>query len=361
MSVIRQNKALVAYIALWIFVVMAMTPQSAKAVKNPFHPDTTSIGVQKGVVTMKITINAPYESSNVKAWIPYPVSGKYQKIEDAHVSGNYDETSVLAQNEYGSMGLYAEWKHPSKEPREVLLTFRATSRERVSDTFNGAEPVIPSEMLPFIESTGYIPTNGEIGELAKRITAGKVTIAEKHAAIYDWMVINTVRDPDVQGCGLGIVERTLASKSGKCADLSSVYVALARAAGIPAREVFGLRLGKNSDGSSDMTKGHHCWAEYYQPGYGWVQTDPADVRKLMLANKIGLEQAKDIIDYYSNRVDEYRIALVKGSRGFMLNPPQNGQPLNYFMYPYAEVDGKSLDWLSAQKDLKYQISFTGGE
>ena len=193
--------------------------------------------------------------------------------------------------------------------------------------------------------------------LPKVLQKVKKTVFDKHTAIYDWMVKNTKRDPDVVGCGVGIVERTLASKSGKCADLSTVYVALSRAAGVPSREVFGLRLGKK-DGTYDISNDYHCWAEYYLPGKGWVSTDPADVRKLMLARNLDLKHATDIRDYYFNQVDQYRISLGRGARGFYLNPRQNDKPLNYFMYPYAEVDGVALEWLAAQKALKYEVTFT---
>jgi transglutaminase-like putative cysteine protease len=135
-----------------------------------------------------------------------------------------------------------------------------------------------------------------------------------------------------------------------------VFVALARAAGVPAREVFGLRLGKEA-GVSDLTKGHHCWAEFYLPGYGWVPVDPADVRKKMLADKLDLEHAKDIREYYFGAVDPDRIVLGKGGRGHYLSPRQKDGPINYFMYPYAEVDGKALEWLAAQKELKYKVTF----
>jgi hypothetical protein len=85
--------------------------------------------------------------------------------------------------------------------------------------------------------------------------------------------------------------------------------------------------------------------------------DAADVRKIMLADKLDLKGARGIIDYYFGGVDPYRIALAKGGRGYYLNPRQNDGPLNYFMYPYAEVNGKRLEWLAAQTDLKYRIKF----
>jgi len=151
------------------------------------------------------------------------------------------------------------------------------------------------------------------------------------------------------------VEKVLAQRGGKCADISSVFVSIARAAGVPAREVFGLRLGKKDE--EDMTSGHHCWSEFYVPGYGWVPADAADVRKIMLADKLDLKGAQDKIDYYFGGVEQYRIALARGGRGYYLSPRQNDGPLNYFMYPYAEINGKSVDWLAGQADLKYKVMF----
>ncbi|HEB71686.1 MAG TPA: transglutaminase domain-containing protein [Nitrospirae bacterium] len=341
-----------------LFVIVCLVPvDAAAAIKNPFHTATPTSGIQSGKITIKVTIDAPSESHDVKAWIPYPVTDQFQKIEDVKIEGNFDNYAVLGQNEPGNIALYAEWNKPKNQQRYVLYSFKVTAKERLMGRFSSVEPGVPQYISKFIKSTKYIPIGGKIGELSKTITKGKKTIAQKHKAIFTWIVENTHRDPGVQGCGLGIVERTLASKSGKCADLSSVYVALARGAGIPAREVFGLRLGKK-DGSTDMTKGNHCWAEYYQPGYGWVQTDPADVTKLMFIRNIKPDQAGDISDYYVNNVDQYRIVLGRGGRGIFLNPRQSDGTLNYFMYPYAEIEGKSLEWLAAQKKLKYSITFT---
>jgi len=88
-----------------------------------------------------------------------------------------------------------------------------------------------------------------------------------------------------------------------------------------------------------------------------VPADAADVRKIMLVDKLDLKGAQDKIGYYFGGVEQYRIALARGGRGYYLNPRQNDGPLNYFMYPYAEINGKSVDWLAGQADLKYKVMF----
>ena len=309
---------------------------------------------RSGEVELAVTIAAPDDSKDVRVWLPYPTSDSVQDISNVRIKGNFSQSGIYREKETGNLALYAEWTTPTKD-RAITLTFDATGRELIRKDFPAVEPAIPVEIQEYLKSTRFIPTDGKIREIALSITNDKQKISEKARAVYQWVVENTVRDPDVKGCGTGEVEKVLAQRGGKCADISSVFVSIARAAGVPAREVFGLRLGKKDE--EDMTSGHHCWSEFYVPGYGWVPADAADVRKIMLVDKLDLKGAQDKIGYYFGGVEQYRIALARGGRGYYLNPSQNDGPLNYFMYPYAEVNGKSLEWLAAQTNLKYKVMF----
>ena len=312
---------------------------------------------RQGDVTFQITIEAPEESKDVRLWVPYPVSSKEQTIEDVKINGNFTKSSIRDQGREGDRGIYAEWTSPSKE-RTLTLFFRAKAIERVKRDFPSKESVMTAEIKKYTLGSALMPTDGKIKELADKITKDKKTIKDKAMAVYDWVVENTFRDPDVKGCGTGDVDRILSEKGGKCADISGIFVAIARSAGVPAREVWGLRLGKKHEPEEDITGGHHCWAEFYQPGYGWVPVDPADVRKAMLTENLDLKAAQKYRDYYFGAVDEYRIALTRGGKGYTLNPAQKAGPIPYgFMYPYAEIDGKAVEWLAAQKELKYKITF----
>lgn len=311
--------------------------------------------VRSGEVTLSITIDAPKDNKDTRLWVPYPVSDEDQRIDKIRIEGNQTYHGVYRDAATGNMALYAEWTAPAAE-RRITLTFEASAVERVKKDFVTAETDLPVEVSRYLQGSRFIPVDGRVKEIADKVTLGKTTTLERARAVYDWVVENTFRDPDVRGCGTGEVEVLLAKKAGgKCADISSIFVALARASGVPAREVFGLRLGKEDKG--DITKGHHCWAEFYQPGFGWVPVDPADVRKVMLTKNLNLKEAEPYREYFFGAVDEYRIVLGKGGRGIHLSPRISDGPLNYFMYPYAEVDGKALEWLAAQKELKYRITF----
>jgi len=317
-------------------------------------PGSSMANDRSGEVEIAVTIAAPDDSKDVRVWIPYPVSNNTQDISNVRINGNFTQSGIYGEKETGNLALYAEWTSPTKD-RAITLTFDATARELIKKDFPATEPAVPVEIKEYLKSTAFIPTDGKVKEIALSVTKNKKKISEKARAVYQWVVENTVRNPDTKGCGTGEVDIQIVKRSGKCADISSVFVSIARAAGVPAREVFGLRLGKKEE--EDMTGGHHCWAEFYVPGYGWVPADPADVRKIMLVDKLDLKGAQDKIDYYFGGVEQYRIALARGGRGYYLNPRQNDGPLNYFMYPYAEINGKTVDWLAGQTDLKYKIKF----
>lgn len=319
-------------------------------------PFTASAGVKEreAEVTFRVSLNAPPDAKDVRLWIPYPVSDKNQTIEDVKFSGNYTNAVAYIEKEYGNAALYAEWSGPTNE-RVLTYSYKVKRKEVVMKEFPRPEPSFSrKEFRGYLKATSLGPVTGKVKETAERITKGKKTVLEKSRAIYDWIVKNMYRDPNIKGCGLGEVERLIEALGGKCGDIHSVYVALARSVGVPAREVFGIRIPKGKEG--EMTKSQHCWAEFYLPGYGWVPVDPADVRKAMLEKGCTEpEEIKDIVEYYFGAVDESRIAYGMG-RDLTLNPPQKGGKLNYFMYPYAEADGKTLDDLFGF-NLGYTISF----
>src|SRR5262249_55725595 len=128
-------------------------------------------------------------------------------------------------------------------------------------------------------------------QTSDKITVDAKTDVEKARAIYEWIVDNTFRDAKVRGCGIGDIAAMLRTGNlgGKCADLNALYVGLARAAGLPARDVYGIRVAPSKfgykslgAGSELITKAQHCRSEVHLAGFGWVPVDAADVRKVVL-------------------------------------------------------------------------------
>lgn len=312
---------------------------------------------QAGYVTMNFDLSAQKAGEEVKLWIPYPVSDTDQLITDIKVSGDYTASAVYTDPVHGNPILFARWDKDAKS-RTLTLAFHAARKEVRRDKFPAKEGCFErADFQAYLKATRLGPITGEVKKLADEITKNKKTVQGKARAIYDWACRNMYRDPETIGCGLGDVKALLKKPGGKCTDISSVYIALARAAGVPAREIFGLRLGKKP--GEDITTYQHCWAEFFLPGYGWVPVDPADVRKAMLVENLKLEDPKtqEYQKYFWGGIDPYRIKLATG-RDVVLNPPQSGEPLNTFGYPYAQVGTATVNFYDP-KTFKYQFTWKG--
>jgi len=319
----------------------------------PFLINVCEAKERRAEVSFKLNLKAPENSKEVRLWIPYPVSDENQNINDVRIDGNYSSHGIYREKEFGNPILYAEWNNRTKD-RVLTYTFKVTRKEVVKKDFPKNElPLTKKDYTKYLKPTSLSPTTGKVREAAENITKGKKTTLSKARAIYDWIVDNMYRDPQIKGCGIGDVEKLLESLGGKCGDIHSVYVALARSVGIPSREIFGIRIPNGKEG--EMTKAQHCWAEFYLPGYGWVPIDAADVRKIMLEKHLKLGEEKEFREYYFGAVDESRLAYGMG-RDLILAPTQKDAKLNYFMYPYAEADGKALDDLFGF-NLGYTITF----
>jgi transglutaminase-like putative cysteine protease len=309
-----------------------------------------------GTITLMVDLSSHGSKDEAELWIPYPVSDQDQSITDVKISGTYAASAVYTDNTNSTPMLYARWDKGSPN-RTLTFSFKADRKEVIRRDFPAKETEWdPADYRQYLSATKYGPIDGEVWLQAAKITAGKQTVLEKARAIYDWTCENTYRDPKTKGCGSGDVCSLLKNPGGKCADIHSVFVALARAAGVPAREVFGIRMGKKD--REDVTTWQHCWAEFYLPGYGWVPVDAADVRKAMLTENLKLEDARtaEYRAYFWGGIDPYRVKLSTG-RDLTLNPPQPGATVNYLMYPYARVGTTVLDWLDPAT-FKYSIIYT---
>ncbi len=308
-----------------------------------------------GTITFNVDLSAHKQGEVAELWLPYPTSDSRQVISDVRYGGDFIEAAVYTDRTYQTPMLHARW---DKEAKSRILTFSFhVEREEVAmrDLPQAEAAWDPADYALNLKATSLGPIDGEVKKLADRITANQTTVKGKAKAIYDWICENMYRDPDTRGCGPGDVCTLLLRPGGKCADIHSVFVSLARAAGVPAREVFGIRQGKEA--LVDISTWQHCWAEFYLPGTGWVPVDPGDVRKMMLTHKLELDDPKtaEYRAYFWGGIDPYRVKLGEG-RDLTLAPPQQGPAVNYLMYPFAQIGGETLDWLDPAT-FKYTITY----
>ncbi|HLD29540.1 MAG TPA: transglutaminase-like domain-containing protein, partial [bacterium] len=181
----------------------------------------------------------------------------------------------------------------------------------------------------YFNENDFVAVTGEVRQLSSELAKGKTSAVEKARAFYDYLFENMTYDKTEPGWGEGDIKRVCLVKKGNCTDFHSFFIALCRAGGIASKFVMGVGLPEKD--KADIS-GYHCWAEFYDPRYGWIPVDISEAWK-----------NKNRYEYFFGAVDEKRVEFTQG-RGIVLVPsPQNGEALNYFIYPYVEIDGKRSD------------------
>lgn len=304
-----------------------------------------------------------------QAWIPLPAFTDESWIKP----GKTSFTSATAKVERvrdpssGAEMLHAVWPASEAAPA-IEVVSRFSSRDRRVDPVarNGAK-LGAADRSRYLAATELLPTDGIVRETALRITAGAGNELEKAQRIYAWIVDNTFREPKTRGCGTGDIASMLrtGNLSGKCADLNALFVGLSRAAGLPARDIYGIRVAPSQFGyrslganSPTITKAQHCRAEVFITDAGWLPMDPADVRKVILEEPPGNLASNDA------KVAAARSALFGAWEGNWLAyneahdvvlPGSKGPRLGFFMYPQAETAAGRLDSLDPD-NFSYSIT-----
>jgi transglutaminase-like putative cysteine protease len=278
-------------------------------------------------------------------WIPIPQADSYQEIHALHI----DSPVAYSQGhdaEYGNaFAMFTPTPKQITSGFDVSIYFTVTRREhKVSfdgdARINAAAPLSPEDsslLQRYLQPDKLVPLNSVIAQLAREHTAGDTTTLQKAHHIYEYVVSTMRYDKTGEGWGRGDAVWACSSKRGNCTDFHSLFIGMVRAAGIPARFEIGFQLPEGK--TEAEIPGYHCWAEFYLEGTGWVPVDASEAWK---------NPAKR--EYFFGANDDNRIFFTYG-RDIQLSSVQKGAPLNYFIYPYAEVNGEPV------KNLQTQFSF----
>ncbi len=318
-------------------------------------------------VTTRVEVLRP--SRVTRIWIPAALirDTPFQKTLFNKFSAE-GGSAQLTKSSQDSMGIIAA-TYPEHVQPVLAVTSRVSLKNYnvdLTDRKHGSR-ASRAELEYFLRPSKYMPTDGIVKQTADKATKGASTDIDKARAIYEWIVENTFRDPKVRGCGRGDIRFMLESGDlgGKCADLNALYVALARAAGLPARDVYGIRVAKSEldykilgASTSNISKSQHCRAEVYLDPHGWVPVDPADVRKVVLEEPPGnLSLDNEMVSKARERLFgswEMNWMAYNYAHDVAL-PGSSDQPLAFFMYPQAETSEGRIDPLDPDH-FKYEIT-----
>jgi transglutaminase-like putative cysteine protease len=322
-------------------------------------------------VTTRVEILQP--SGTTRVWLPTALLGETPFQKTLANTFNADGGSAkIVESKADSLGVIS-----AEFPEGVRPVLTATSRIATRDyavDLSAPTPGNPknenrASLDYFLRPTKLLPTDGIVKSTADEITAkaNAHTDLEKARAIYEWIVDNTARNPKTRGCGTGDIRFMLETKdlSGKCADLNALYVGLARAAGLPARDVYGIRVAKSDLGykslgasTEKITKSQHCRAEVHLSAYGWVPVDPADVRKVILEEPPANRPLDDeMVKLVRARLfGSWEMNWMAYNFAHDINlPGSTGKSVGFLMYPQAESNQGRLDCLDPD-NFKYEIT-----
>jgi transglutaminase-like putative cysteine protease len=302
-------------------------------------PATTTVAPRSRTFLLTCRFVVPAQPAGTKVvdfWMPMPHSDKSQEVRDLNYA---TPTAVtIATDAYGNQILHlrSDVDAPVNKPLTVMLTARVTRREhlnlRATDDHAPAETEATDPNLKrWLAPDRLVPLDAKIKAQAQEVVdkAHATTPLAKARAIYEHVVSTVTYDKTGQGWGRGDIYYACDARRGNCTDFHAIVIGYCRALGIPARFSIGLPLPPER-GKGEV-KGYHCWAEFFTKETGWVPVDASEAAK-----------NPDKRKYFFGAHDENRVEFTRG-RDLTLVPKQAGPPLNYFVYPYAEADGKPIE------------------
>ena len=259
---------------------LASLPRFAQAEARRFEPRPGPWRTFE--VTTRVEIKDARDATRV--WLPIPsIDSDYQKSLESTWSGNAAAARIVADARYGARMLYAEFDAANASP-QIELTSRVQTRDRATDWERRSDSGDDAASLrSWTEPTDLMPTDGIVRQTAREATLGTWSDEMKVRRLYDWIVANTYREPKVRGCGVGDIKAMLETGNfgGKCGDINGLFVGLCRSVGIPARDIYGLRVAPSAFGYRELggnpgklQGAQHCRAEVHLKQHGWVAMDP---------------------------------------------------------------------------------------
>jgi len=277
----------------------------------------------------EFTVRNTDPGQRLRVWAPLAHSDDFQDVKVVSMTGDLPLRKTR-ERVFGDEMVYAETAKADKPEYHFAVIYDIVRRERVVDLSHPPQARLvrlsARESQMYLKPDKLVPTTGLPAELAAKEVQGSHTQLEKARAIYEYVFHNMKYDKTGTGWGRGDTLYACDAKKGNCTDFHSLFMSMARSQGIPARFEIGFPLPPDKN-SADIA-GYHCWSDFYVQGIGWIPVDISEAWK-----------HQDKHDYFFGAHDDNRVQFSMG-RDIVLSPPQQGEPRNYFVYPYVELGGR---------------------
>ncbi len=278
----------------------------------------------------------------LEIWLPLPLIdaevcpeqsvASLELVPQSRISRDAHKLARVANRGFGSRGM--------GQPRRTYLleaSYEVTVRSQLFDlelhARNGGSLAKGSDQYKrdaryklYTRSEKKAPADHvSIKAMARRLEPADGSPLETARAFYDW-IIDNVKYEKVKT--FGGAAACLKNRCGECGDFSALFVALCRAAGIPARPVVGYWADKHN--------GWHCWAQFMLPDGRWLPVDCQMGGNGVIARWL-----------HFGRTDNRRVALCKTFDVRLLRPAGKNHECDYLQ------NGRWW-WQSKQSSAKSQ-------
>lgn len=276
------------------------------------------------------TVRVTEPGQPLEIWFPMAHSDEYQQVKIISKSSDLPLEETV-EPKYGNRIFHARIAAADKLEYHFSVKYDVVRLEHFA-TVSNERPVRASELKLFLGPNKLVPVTGKPAEIAAGQVRPGMSDMEEARALYDY-VFSTMRyEKSGTGWGRGDSLWACDSHHGNCTDFHSVFISMARSQHIAAKFEIGFSIPEDK-AASDIA-GYHCWAEFYTRSHGWIPVDISEAWK-----------NPDKKKYFFGAHDVNRIQFSVG-RDLQLKPEQEGGPLNYFIYPYAELNGKEYPNIS---------------
>ncbi|WP_412479540.1 transglutaminase domain-containing protein [Azonexus sp. IMCC34839] len=307
------------------------------------------------------TVNLKGRSSPAKLWLPLPLNQDtlFQRTLGHTWSGNTSNAGMRRLPDGDLEVFHCDWSE--SDGRLQMTTLVSTADRQFDVTKRTVAPEREDILRRNLRESRLIPNDGLAHQLGERIVGRIKDPVAQAKAIFDWVVDNSIYDPSLPACGTGDVKRQLINGQygGRSADINGLFVAICRAIGIPARCVYGLRVGPSrlfrslGINGDDATRGQHVRAEFYIPGYGWIPVDPSDVRRAIALEGLSDRDSK-LIALKKVLFGVWEMNWIAFNVGTDVSLPGKNSNLPFLLTPQLEVGSSTLNG-SQSGPLPYTI------
>jgi transglutaminase-like putative cysteine protease len=287
----------------------------------------------------------PEAAGQVDLWMPVPSDSEGQKVTGVKVvqpDGGRIGTEPRFQNRIFHKRFLGPFKQAATLRAE--LVFQVARSEVVIAQAKALARAAGSPKLHsldvYLSPNRLIPIDGKVAQIAAGLKLPSGDPIRTGRRLYDYLIDTMDYNWKAKGAGRGDVLWACDSKTGDCSDYHSIFIALCRSQGIPADHEFGFPIRTRE--TAGTLAHHHCWARFWVDGVGWIPVDISEADK-----------HPELREYNFGAQSPKLLKLTHG-RDITLVPSQAGDPLNIFVLPYVESNGKvhsGVKWTMSFKEL----------